>query len=233
MLPTSPYQFERTRQMRLAAYRAAELSRRRHILEVGAGECVVAAEVAARTGRRVWAMDRVAPSGPRSGEVLFLRGDAHHLPYADGSFDAVLFHFVLLWLRDPIAALREARRVLAPDGVLLVLAEPDLPARCDEPDTGLGRAVAAAVAAAGGHPDAGARLTEWLAGAGFRAEVHRTPEEWVAVANPEECLYEVEALRLSGDLSTPEASSMAALERAAAGRRRVLLPLAWAVGHRS
>jgi hypothetical protein len=113
--------------------------------------------------------------------------------------------------------------------VLLLLAEPDLTARRDEPDTGLGQALAAAVGKSGGHPDAGARLGEWLSAAGFQAEIHRTPEQWVEVPDPAECLHEVAFLQESGYLSAAEAEPIAAAERAAAGRRRVLLPLIWAV----
>jgi len=232
LLPTSIFQFERTRPLRLAAYRRAELARRGRVVEVGAGECVVAAEVAARTGRSVWSVDPRLPSAVPEG-VWALRGDARHLPFADGSLDAVLFHFVLLWLPDPVGALREARRVLAEDGVLLLLAEPDLTARRDEPDTGLGRALADAVRKAGGHPDAGGHLEEWLKTAGFRAEVQRTPEEWVGIPDPAECLHEVEALRGAGHLTTEAAAAMTAAERAATDNRRVLLPIRWAVGWRS
>lgn len=46
---------------------------------------------------------------------------AEDLPYPDDSFDAVLFTGVLCSVRDPDRALEEARRVLRPDGRLVVL----------------------------------------------------------------------------------------------------------------
>jgi ubiquinone/menaquinone biosynthesis C-methylase UbiE len=45
--------------------------------------------------------------------------DAAHLPFADRDFDAVVCQFGLMFLPDTLAGLREARRVLTGDGVLL------------------------------------------------------------------------------------------------------------------
>ncbi len=50
--------------------------------------------------------------------------DAESLPYEDGSFDLVIGHAFLHHLPDPAAALREAHRVLARGGALLVAGEP-------------------------------------------------------------------------------------------------------------
>jgi SAM-dependent methyltransferase len=56
-------------------------------------------------------------------------GDAGRLPFADGTFDLVLASFVLQLVSDRFAALREAHRVLRPDGRLATItwlaADPD------------------------------------------------------------------------------------------------------------
>jgi ubiquinone/menaquinone biosynthesis C-methylase UbiE len=48
--------------------------------------------------------------------VTFRQADAQNLPFADASFDAVAMNFGTLHLGEPVAAMREAHRVLAGDG---------------------------------------------------------------------------------------------------------------------
>ena len=59
----------------------------------------------------------------RYAEGPVAQADGHRLPFADGSFDFVVVRHLLQAIPDPVAFLREARRVLAPDGTIHVLAE--------------------------------------------------------------------------------------------------------------
>lgn len=217
--------------MRVAVYRMARLSLRRRILDIGSGEGLVAAEMAARTGRMVWALD-LNPATPIKPGVATVRGDALALPFQDGTLDAVAFAFVLIWVKDPARALSEARRVLKPGGAVMILSEPDLRARADEPDTGLGRAIVKSVERSGGHPDAGRRVAGWLNDAGFRPEITSSSASWAALTDPAEADHELAFLRERAGLTGSEVRAMAALEREAAlaGRRSVLLPLYYGVG---
>jgi phosphatidylethanolamine/phosphatidyl-N-methylethanolamine N-methyltransferase len=52
----------------------------------------------------------------REGDLAVAVADAHELPFADDSFDAVLLHLVLSVVPDPAATAVEAARVLAPTG---------------------------------------------------------------------------------------------------------------------
>jgi SAM-dependent methyltransferase len=71
-----------------------------------------------------WIGEAFARARDLPGHWRYQTGDAHHLPFADASFDLVTCQTVLIHLADPAAALAEWRRVLRP-GARLVVAEPN------------------------------------------------------------------------------------------------------------
>ena len=62
---------------------------------------------------------RLEAAGHRHCQVR--HGDMYSLPFANRSFDAVVFHMVLHYADNPAAALAEAARVLRPSGRLVVV----------------------------------------------------------------------------------------------------------------
>lgn len=58
--------------------------------------------------------------------VTFTHADGTALPFTGGSFDLVLSHSVIEHVADPLAYLKEARRVLARGGVMLLSTAPYL-----------------------------------------------------------------------------------------------------------
>ena len=50
-----------------------------------------------------------------------IRGDALRTPFADGAFDRVMVSHVISVVNDPAALLRECRRIVKPDGRIVVL----------------------------------------------------------------------------------------------------------------
>ncbi|MEX1162455.1 MAG: class I SAM-dependent methyltransferase [Nitriliruptor sp.] len=70
-------------------------------------------------------LDRAATNARSLGVTpTFTRATAADLPYADGTFDAVVSRGVLHHLHDVPAALAEWRRVVRPGGPVLALSEP-------------------------------------------------------------------------------------------------------------
>ena len=53
--------------------------------------------------------------------VRFEQGDAAQLTYADASFDLVFGHSLLYLVDDPVAVLREVKRVLKPEGQVVFM----------------------------------------------------------------------------------------------------------------
>ena len=54
-------------------------------------------------------------------QIILLQGDAAHLPFGDGSFDAVTIAFGVRNFEDMPSSLSEIHRVLKPDGQLFIL----------------------------------------------------------------------------------------------------------------
>jgi SAM-dependent methyltransferase len=102
--------------------------------------------------------------------VTFVQASAYALPFDDGAFDAVFSHALLEHLADPVAALTEFARVLAPGGVLGV-ASPDwggfILAPPGEAVDGAIHAYTALQRRNGGDPLAGRWLGAWLLDAGL------------------------------------------------------------------
>jgi SAM-dependent methyltransferase len=65
-------------------------------------------------------LDHVLGRAGERGNIVPTQGDATDLPFEDASVDAVVLTAVLGEIPDPDAALREIRRVLRPEGRLVV-----------------------------------------------------------------------------------------------------------------
>lgn len=51
--------------------------------------------------------------------IKFVKGDAVALPFADDSFDVVTCQTVLIHLKNPVLALKEMKRVVKPNGIVI------------------------------------------------------------------------------------------------------------------
>ncbi len=110
------------------------------VLDVATGTGLVAFELA-RRGCEVVGVDQSEEmlSGARAAlerrpslahRVLFVRGEAEDLQFGDGEFDAVTFTYLLRYVDDRLATMRELARVLKPGGRIgmVEFAVPPVPA---------------------------------------------------------------------------------------------------------
>jgi len=94
------------------------------VLDVATGTAGVARQLAARTSAGVVGVDltesmlregavrvRTDPNGLR---IALVTGRAEQLPFPDASFDALTFTYLLRYVADPAATVRELARVLRP-----------------------------------------------------------------------------------------------------------------------
>ena len=112
------------------------------ILDVATGTGMVAAELLARARCSVVGLDqspemlaaarRRFATAATSGRVELVAGEAEALPFPDASFDALTFTYLLRYVEDPAATMRELARVLRPGGRIASLeffVPPRAPAR--------------------------------------------------------------------------------------------------------
>ncbi|MCA5894819.1 methyltransferase domain-containing protein [Isoptericola sp. NEAU-Y5] len=150
------------------------------LLDVGCGPGTVTADLARiLAGGEVVGVDasaKVLDAARQHAEALgntnvrFEQADVYELPFADDSFDVVYAHQLLQHLSDPVAALREMRRVARPGG-LVALRDADYAAMAWYPESpGLqewNTLYHEVTHAYGFEPDAGRRLMSWAMEAGL------------------------------------------------------------------
>ncbi|MEU6658167.1 methyltransferase domain-containing protein [Streptomyces sp. NPDC046821] len=182
-----------------AAYLLGSLKPHMKILDIGCGPGTITADLAALvpeghvTGvdQAAGVLDQARATATERGlaNVDFTTGDIHALDFPDDTFCVVHAHQVLQHVGDPVAALREMRRVTKPDGFIAVRDSdyasmswyPLSPGMDDWLD--LYRRVARAN---GGEPDAGRRLKSWALEAGFdTAHINSSSSTW-CYSTPEE-----------------------------------------------
>ncbi len=120
--------FGQDRRWRGAAVDRVEAGPESLVLDVATGPAGVALAVAGTTGARVVGVDvtegmvrqgrfNVARRGG-SDRVQLLVGRGEQLPFADGTFDALTFSYLLRYVADPEATLAELARVVRAGGTI-------------------------------------------------------------------------------------------------------------------
>jgi len=101
------------------------------VLDVCTGTAGVAMEIAHHHNGQIVGIDvshlmleaglRAVEKRNLDGRVQLIQGRAEHLPFPDETFDTVVFTYLLRYVQDPDATIRELSRVLKPGGELLSL----------------------------------------------------------------------------------------------------------------
>ncbi|MGH7803396.1 MAG: class I SAM-dependent methyltransferase, partial [Candidatus Binatia bacterium] len=105
---------------------AARIERGEKVLDVACGTGVLTRTVAERVGASGSAVGldvnegMLAVARAKSPGLEWRQAPAESLPFEDGTFDAVVSQFGLMFFADRIRALREMRRVLRPGGRLAI-----------------------------------------------------------------------------------------------------------------
>ncbi len=99
------------------------------VLDVATGTGLVASELVRRSGCEVVALDqsdamlagaraRIVSHPALAERITFVRGEAERLPFVDNEFDALTLTYLLRYVDDRAATMRELVRVLKPGGKL-------------------------------------------------------------------------------------------------------------------
>ena len=177
-----------------AAYLSGYLAPGLELLDVGCGPGSITAEFAAQVAPdgRVLGIDNSAEVIDRARSVFgdsgatFQAMDLYDLDIADDSYDIAHAHQVLQHVSDPVAALREMKRVVRPGGIVAVR-DADYAGMHwapHSPQMDAWMSVYRQVAKANGaEPDAGRFLVRWAREAGL-SDVTATVDAWL-FASPE------------------------------------------------
>jgi ubiquinone/menaquinone biosynthesis methyltransferase len=95
------------------------------VLDVATGTGLVARAISERYGCDVVGLDRsgdmLSAAAARDGHIPLVRARAESLPFPDESFDHLTFTYLLRYVDDPAATLRELTRVVRPGGRIVAL----------------------------------------------------------------------------------------------------------------
>jgi len=107
------------------------------ILEVGSGTGAVLADYSKNPTFLTFGLDIESSalhfSQKEDPGAILTCGDALALPFTNASFDLAFCHYLLLWLKDPLSAIKEMKRVTRPGGFVCAFAEPDYGGRIAYP----------------------------------------------------------------------------------------------------
>jgi SAM-dependent methyltransferase len=212
-----------TTALRRHLYQEADLYHASRILEVGCGTGVILSELLCFTNSKIHGLDlahsRLLEARNNASTCDYTQGNAISLPYPDQVFDVTFCHFLLLWIKNPLQALIEMRRVTRPGGAVMLMAEPDYSHRIDLPNKLeiLGDMQTKSLQKQGANPFIGEKLPFLLKKSGINLVEtgildKEKPGTWDA--NAWELEWEVLKLDLEGIMPLSEMESLRSIDLA-------------------
>ena len=227
-----------TRNLRSYIFERTNLPGAQRVLEVGCGTGAVLSDLP--EGPSIYGLDinheALIECGLYAPRAARVQGNALTLPYPDRSFDIVYSHFLLLWVRDPLQALREMKRVTKRGGYVIAFAEPNYLNRVDEPEelVPLGKWQTKSLQRQRADPGLGKRLAELFFTAGITIRETGQIQAGTSEFSLEEWEIEWEVIRsdLMGHVPEQDLHRMKELDKQAReqGKRILHVPTYFAWG---
>ena len=123
-------QAEFTREYRHNLYQKIDIKDKKRILDIGCGTGVITADIALLTQGCITGIDIDKKKLEYARTLLpdtvdIMTADALTLPFKDNTFDLVVFHVVLVHIKEQQKAVKEMARVTQKNGTVLAVLEPD------------------------------------------------------------------------------------------------------------
>jgi ubiquinone/menaquinone biosynthesis C-methylase UbiE len=150
------------------------INRTSKVLEIGCGTGVILRDLSSFSGCKTLGIDfdfsRLKIAKQLSHDQILICADAMDLPFAPNSFNFVVFHYFLLWIRVPSRVLNETLRVLCQKGHTVAFAEPDYKSRIEYPAVfeKIGDMQSRSLHRQGANPNIGRKLPGFFSKAGFQ-----------------------------------------------------------------
>ena len=97
------------------------------VLDAATGTGTIAKYILSKSSCKVYAIDNspemIEKANENSQGIKYRVADAHKLPYENETFDVVTICYGFYWFESPEKVISEIRRVLKPDGILVVMEE--------------------------------------------------------------------------------------------------------------
>jgi SAM-dependent methyltransferase len=233
-------QAEWTKQQRNYIFDRIVLNKAKKILDIGCGTGALEGELLRSTSATIIPLDNNLSTLLYSSKTLSAHwtcADAHHLPFPKHSIDICLCHYLLLWVKDPLAALIEMKRVTIPGGNILILAEPDYLHRIDYPPelVEVGQLQRQALIDQGANPDIGFSIGGLMDQAGIQIiKVGVSGGQWTKITGDEFEQLEWDVLEsdLSPNIPQSKIASWKLIDKTAksVGKRVLFTPVFYAIG---